>query len=214
MCAFLVGPFIWLRKEPSKKSDLKTGKIVLYFAALGMGFILIELSLLQKFILLLGNPTMTFALLLFTILVASGIGSFTSSRLIPTNTRNLTFVIAGVIIIGFVYVVLLPDLIYSVISEEFNTKAILSVGLLFPIGFLMGMPLPTAMRLIKLHTPTFVPWMWAINGAFSVLGAVLTVVISIAYGASFAMTLGVLIYFIALGIAFSWKRNTMEIISK
>jgi len=207
---FLVGPYLWLRKDISKKSNLRTGTIALYFAALGMGFILIELSLLQKFILLLGNPTMTFAILLFTILVASGIGSFTSSRLIPTNTRNLTFVIAGVIIIGFIYVAFLPDVIYSVISEEFTTKAILSVGLLFPIGFLMGMPLPTAMRLIKSFTPTYVPWMWAINGAFSVLGAVLTVVVGITYGASYAMTLGVLIYFIALGIAFSWKKNTME----
>jgi len=193
---------------------LRTGTIALYFAALGMGFILIELSLLQKLILLLGNPTMTFAILLFTILVASGIGSFISSRLIPTTTRNLTFVIAGVIIIGFIYVAFLSDVIYSVISEEFTTKAILSVGLLFPIGFLMGMPLPTAMRLIKSFTPTYVPWMWAINGAFSVLGAVLTVVIGITYGASYAMTLGVLIYFIALGIAFSWKKNTMEIIAK
>jgi len=211
---FLVGPYIWLRKDISKKSNLRTGTIALYFAALGMGFILIELSLLQKFILLLGNPTMTFAILLFTILVAGGIGSFTSSRLIPTNTRNLTFVIAGVIIIGFIYVAFLPDVIYSVISEEFATKAMLSVGLLFPIGFLMGMPLPTAMRLIKSFTPTFVPWMWAINGAFSVLGAVLTVVIGIVYGASYAMTLGVLIYLIALGIAFSWKKNTIESITK
>jgi len=211
---FLIGPYLWLRKETITKSNLRTGTIALYFAALGMGFILIELSLLQKLILLLGNPTMTFAILLFTILVASGIGSFTSSRLIPTNTRNLTFVIVGVIIIGFFYVAFLPDVIYSVISEEFTIKAILSVGLLFPIGFLMGMPLPTAMRLIKSFTPTYVPWMWAINGAFSVLGAVLTVVIGIAYGASYAMTLGVLIYFIALGIAFSWKRNSIEILSK
>jgi len=214
VAAFLIGPFVWLRRSKSGKSELRTGNIALYFAALGMGFILIELSLLQKLILLLGNPTMTFAILLFTILMASGIGSFTSSRLVKSNTRNLAFLIAGVIAIGFFYVVTLPSLIYSVIAEQFVVKAAISIGLLFPIGFLMGMPFPTAMRLIKSYSPTYIPWMWAINGAFSVLGAVLSVVLGIVYGASYAMTLGVLIYFIALGIAFSWKRKTIELISK
>ena len=102
-------------------------------------------------------------------------------------------------------------MIYSVIAEDFTVKALISIGLLFPIGFLMGMPLPTAMRLIKSHSPTHVPWMWAINGAFSVMGAVLSVVIGILFGASYAMTLGVLVYFIALGIAFSWKRKIIKI---
>ncbi len=146
--------------------------------------------------------------------MASGIGSFTSSRLVKSNTRNLTFLIAGVIAIGFFYVATLPSLIYSVIAEQFVVKAAISIGLLFPIGFLMGMPFPTAMRLIKSYSPTYIPWMWAINGAFSVLGAVLSVVLGIVYGASYAMTLGVLIYFIALGIVFSWKRKTIELISK
>ena len=204
---FLVGPYFWLRKDNSIQNELKTRKIALYFAALGMGFILIELSLLQKFILLLGNPTMTFAILLFTILVAGGIGSFTSSRLIKNNTRNLTFIIGGVIAIGFLYVAALSTIIDSIISEEFVFKAIISVGLLFPIGFLMGMPLPTVMRLVKSYSPIHVPWMWAINGAFSVLGAVLSVIIGIVYGASYAMILGVIIYGIALGVAFSWKRK-------
>ena len=214
VAAFLIGPYTWLRRTTTEKSELKTGTIALYFAALGMGFILIELSLLQKLILLLGNPTMTLAILLFTILVAGGIGSYSSARLIKNNTRNLTFIIGGIIAIGLFYVTTLPIMIYSIISEDFAVKALISIGLLFPIGFLMGMPLPTAMRLIKSHSPTHVPWMWAINGAFSVMGAVLSVVIGILFGASYAMTLGVLIYFIALGIAFSWKRKTIEIMSK
>jgi len=171
---------------------------VLYFASLGMGFILIELSLLQKFILLLGNPTTTFAILLFTILIASGIGSQISTRLVQHNTRNLLFIIAGVLVVGALYVVFLPGAIYSVIAEEFEIKAMISVGLLFPIGLLMGMPLPTVMRLLKHHKPTHVPWMWAINGSFSVLGAVLSVAIGILHGSSYAMILGISIYFVAL----------------
>lgn len=214
VAAFVIGPYIWLRHSNSQKSELKTGKIALYFAALGMGFILIELTLLQKLILLLGNPTLTFALLLFTILIASGIGSFSSTRLVRINTRNLVFIIAGVISVGLVYAIIVPPVIYSIISESFEIKALISVCLLFPIGFLMGMPLPTAMRLIKSYSPMHVPWMWAINGAFSVLGAVLSVVIGILYGASYAMVLGALSYLIALAAAYSWKKKTIELLTK
>ena len=207
---FIFGPLIWLRKQHTEKTDLKTWSVVLYFSSLGTGFILIELALLQKFILLLGNPTTTFAILLFTILIASGIGSQISIRLIKHNTKNLLFIITGVLVVGVAYVVLLPEIIYSVIAEEFEIKVMISVGILFPIGLLMGIPLPTVMRLLKSQNPTHVPWMWAINGSFSVLGATLSVAIGILYGSSYAMILGISIYFIALCVVFMWKRQSIE----
>lgn len=208
--AFLVIPFVWLRSS-EKKSDLNIPNVVIYFAALGAGFILIELSLLQKLILLLGNPTMTFAILLFTMLLSSGIGSLVSSKMIKGNTKNLTFAIIGIVAIGFGYVVFLPDVIYSVIAESFAIKVAISIGLLFPIGFLMGMPLPTGMRILKSHLANHIPWMWAINGAFSVLGAVLSVVVGIVLGASYAMGIGISIYLAAFGISLGWKKHTIEI---
>jgi len=212
---FLIGPYIWLNKSKDANvknhSTLTTRSIVVYFAALGFGFILIELALLQKLILFLGNPTMTFALLLFTILLSSGIGSLVSVKLIRLNTKNLIFVISGIVGIGLIYVGLLTPLIYSIISEPFAVKAAISIGLLFPIGFLMGMPMPTGMMLVKSHTPTFVPWMWAINGGFSVLGAVLTVILSIVYGGSYAMLMGISVYLIALSVSLTWKRQTIEL---
>jgi len=213
---FLMGPYYWLRrgKEGTQEAKPKTGTYTLYFAALGTGFILIELALLQKLILLLGNPTMTFAILLFTILLSSGIGSLVSSRLIKSSTKNLTFIIAGIAGMGAFYVAMLPTIIYSVIAEPFIQKALISVGLLTPIGFLMGMPMPTGMRFVKKYAPIYVPWMWAINGAFSVVGAVLSVVIGILYGASYAMILGVSVYLIALGVSFLWKRKSIELMTK
>jgi len=80
------------------------------------------------------------------------------------------------------------------------------VGILAPIGFLMGMPLPTGMRVLKSHLPTYIPWMWAINGAFSVLGAVTTVVVGILLGASYALSIGIAIYLLAFGISLKWKK--------
>jgi hypothetical protein len=214
---FLLVPFAWIRrrggggeKEGSiRKGELKIATVIPYFAALGMGFILIELALLQKLILLMGNPTMTFALLLFTLLISSGLGSLISSRIAKNNMKNLVFVIGGIAALGILYVLFLPPIIYSTIAESMEVKAAVSIAILAPIGFLMGMPLPTGMRLLKVHRPDYIPWMWAINGAFSVLGAVLAIALGIMYGSSLAMILGILIYLIALGISFASKKKTI-----
>ncbi|HEX2472469.1 MAG TPA: hypothetical protein VHJ59_06935, partial [Nitrososphaera sp.] len=214
---FLLVPFAWMRRRRegggeeggSKKSELRIATVIPYFAALGLGFILIELALLQKLILLMGNPTMTFALLLFTLLISSGSGSLISSRIAKNNMKNLTFVIGGIAALGISYVLFLPPIIYSTIAESIEVKAAVSIAILAPIGFLMGMPLPTGMRLLKVHRPDYIPWMWAINGAFSVLGAVLAIALGIMYGSSLAMILGILIYLIALGISFASKKKTI-----
>jgi hypothetical protein len=217
VAVFLLVPFSWMRRRggegggesSSQKSELRIATVIPYFAALGVGFILIELALLQKLILLMGNPTMTFALLLFTLLLSSGSGSLLSSRIAKNNMKNLIFVIGGIAGLGILYVLFLPLIIYSTIAEPIEVKAIVSIAILAPIGFLMGMPLPTGMRLLKVHRPNSIPWMWAVNGAFSVLGAVLAIALGIMYGSSLAMILGILIYLIALGISFASKKKTI-----
>jgi hypothetical protein len=210
---FLLVPLSWMRRRGAapitEMSDLRISTIIPYFAALGMGFILIELALMQKLILLLGNPTTTFAILLFTLLLSSGSGSFLSSRIARNSMKNLVFVIAGITVLGISYTLFLPSIVYSTIAEPFELKATVSIAVLAPIGFLMGMPLPTGIRLLKAHRPDYIPWMWAINGAFSVLGAVLAIAIGIMYGSSRAMILGILVYLIALAISFVSKKKAI-----
>jgi hypothetical protein len=208
VAAFVIVPFAWIWRQRSK-GGVHVATILPYFAALGMGFILIELALMQKLILLLGNPTMTFVILLFTLLAAGGSGSLASSRIVKGSSKNLSFVILGIAAVGSLYAAILPSITYSVIAQPFEVKAAVSVAILSPIGFLMGMPLPTGMRMLKNHRPEYVPWMWAVNGAFSVLGAVISVVLAITLGSSYALILGILIYLIGLGIAFAWKRKTV-----
>jgi hypothetical protein len=214
--AFLFIPFAWLRRtnKDSGKSQLSAASMIPYFASLGIGFILIELALFQKLILLLGNPTTTFAILLFTLLASSGSGSLVSSRLIRINANNLTFIIAGIMALGVAYLISLHPMIYSVIGSPFEVKVAVSIAILAPIGFLMGMPLPTGMRLLKAHRPERIPWMWGINGAFSVLGAVLAVTLGIMYGSSIAMILGILVYGVSLVISFAWTKKTIQVMQK
>jgi hypothetical protein len=152
---------------------------------------------------------MTFAIVLFTLLLSSGLGSLISSRIARNNMRNLVFLIGGVAALGILYVIFLPPIVYSTIAEPFEVKAAISAAVLAPIGFLMGMPFPTGVRLLKAHLPEYIPWMWAINGAFSVLGAVLAIALGIMYGSSYALILGISIYLIALAISFASKKKTI-----
>jgi hypothetical protein len=212
---FLVGPYVWLRRSKDafigikNRSDLRTGTLVLYFAALGTGFIMIELGLLQKLTLLLGNPTMTFAILLFTLLISSGIGSLMSTRLLVNGPKRLAMIVVGIASLAGLYLVFLSPLIYATIAEDFSVKVGISVAVIFPLGFLMGMPMPTGMRIVKSTAPSFVPWMWAINGGFSVLGSILTVILSIVYGGSYAIVLGMMAYLVAAFVVLRWKARTI-----
>ncbi len=210
---FLLIPFLWLWRKTKThefgKPGLSLFSIVPYFASLGIGFILLELALMQKLTLLLGNPITTFAILLFTLLISSGAGSLISSRILKDKTRRLAFVIAGIVTLGTIYSLSLQPIIYAVMDQSFELKVLVSLSILAPIGFLMGMPLPTGIRLLKGHKAEYIPWMWAINGAFSVMGAVLAVTIGIVYGSSIAMIIGILGYIAALGVSFVWRRKSI-----
>lgn len=179
-----------------------------YFAALGAGFMLIEVALLQRLILLLGNPTATLAVLLFTLLLFGGIGSLTSTRIMKNMNmnRNLVLIIIGISVLSLAYAFNMNTIISTFLAESFMARIFVTIAMLAPLGFMMGMPFPTGMRIMKRFYPQKVPWMWAINGAFSVFGAVMATSIGIMYGLSWAIVFGVLAYGIALGIAMMWKK--------
>lgn len=203
---FISIPFAWLSKKSRKLVfSHDTVTMISYFASLGMGFILIELSLLQKLTLMLGNPTATFAILLFTLLLSSGCGSFLSVRYVSSNVKKLAGALGGIITICLVYLFALQSVINAVMIHTFEIKVIASFAILIPVGILMGMPFPTGIRLITKSDNHFISWIWALNGAFSVLGSVLAVYLAITSGSSWAMALGVVIYGVALAIMFIWK---------
>ncbi len=181
-----------------------------YFAALGTGFMLIEVALLQRLILLLGNPTTTLVILLFTLLLSSGAGSLASTRIMREKTlRNLAFVMGAIAALVLVYASSMTSILSTFLPEPFIVRVLVSVAMLAPLGFMLGMPFPTGMRIAKTYFPSNVTWMWGINGAFSVFGAVVATSIGIMYGLSWAMILGVVAYSIAIGIAIAWKKKVL-----
>lgn len=183
---------------------------VLFFSSLGIGYLLLEIALIQKFILFLGYPTRALSVILFSLLLSSGIGSFISGQ-IAHNYQDLVkniFVACPLIItIVIVYIISLPALFGVLLSQSSMIRMIVTFSLLFPLGFLMGIPFPSGLRILSMKSNQNVSWMWAINGATSVLGSIFATLLGIVVGFNYAMMFGATVYLIAMLCAFCWYRS-------
>jgi hypothetical protein len=156
---------------------------ILYFACLGFGYMLIEIPLIQKFILFLGQPLYAIAVILSSLLIFSGIGSLIS------GTFKETVMQGRLRIVLLILCALLACSIYSLpyVFDHFLgtpgiVKIIVTLCVMAPLGLCMGMALPIGIKLVEKDGPSIIPWVWAINGACSVLGSVVAWGISLNYG--------------------------------
>ena len=188
---FIVGPLI----ASGERLAPGWAPWLTYFAALGAGFMLLEVALLQRFVLLLGHPVYSLTVTLFSLLLGTGIGSLISRRIRPDRVKTVTgHALVAVLAIAAVSPLLLPAIIDAAIPWPLPARVVLAAGILTPLGFLLGMPLPGGMRLLAAGRADLVPWGWGINGAFSVVGATLAVFIAMNWGFSATLLIGALIY--------------------
>ena len=168
------------------------------FMLLGAGFMMIELSLFHRFSIYLGHPTITLSILLFSLLLGSGFGSLFSGGFKKLSGKKFIFVSSIIIFVLVIfYLIFLPTLLEKTIQFSLVQRLALAASLILIIGFFMGFPLPSGIRLLKENNlQNLVPWMWALNGATSVLGAVLSIMIAISIGYSWVLILGGLSYFL------------------
>lgn len=178
------GPLLWIRKRPK-------ARIALYFACLGAGFLMIEIPLIQRFTLLLGQPTIAFATVLCSLLVASGCGSLLATR-IPLR-RSLV----GLVLLTIALNASLPRLLPAALSWALPWRVTLCALLLVPIGVLMGIPFAAGLRRLEESGPGRIPWAWGINGAVSGISGVATAMITLEWGLSIAIACGSILYAIA-----------------
>jgi len=195
-------------------------RFMVYFAALGIGFIFIEIGLMQRFILFLGHPVYSTSVVLFSILTFSGIGSFLSGRLLARSPRNSNhpeaserdprclqrWVIPLLSLLTVVYIFALPPLFRALLGLELTNRVAVSILLLAPLGLVMGMPFPLGIRLVDRVNSALVPWAWGVNGFSSVVGSILAVMIAQSYGFALVMGLAAVIYLIGLAAVLSLGR--------
>jgi predicted membrane-bound spermidine synthase len=171
---------------------------LLYFLAIGAAYILVEVALIQKFVLFLGHPTYALTVVIFSLLVSSGLGSYASRRLIQSSARRWRLALVCVaLLIGLLAVdvsVLLP----KAITLPLYWKIMMSVVLILPAGFLMGMPFPVGLARLEKWESTSVRWAWSLNAAASVLGSVASLVLAIYLGLVQTLLIGGVLYLAAL----------------
>jgi spermidine synthase len=197
--AFLVVP---LALSPETRSGRSFR--VLYFVAIGLGYIMVEIAFIQRFVLFLGYPTYALTVVVFLMLLSSGAGSLISRRWFSEPTRVL-IALALIVIVLSIYVLVLPHLLETLVGQPFTVKLLISVLLLIPLGFAMGMPFPSGLRALSSTKAGedqvghgAVEWAWAMNAASSVLGSVLAIVIAIQFGLTVTLACGVVAYVAAM----------------
>ncbi|MGO9257658.1 MAG: hypothetical protein ACLQU1_15300 [Bryobacteraceae bacterium] len=173
---------------------------LLYFLFVGAGYILIEVGLIQKFVLFLGHPVYALAVVIFSMLVSSGLGSFWSRRLLGEHEGRLIKALGSVALLAAALALILSWLLAALVWLPLPLKAALTVVLIAPLGFAMGMPFPTALaRLEEWHAPA-VRWAWSLNAASSVLGSVGALVCAIYLGLVQTLIIGGIFYLAALAV--------------
>lgn len=165
-------PLFVLRKGESRKSRI-FASVFFYFGLIGMSFMFVEITLIQKFILFLGHPLYSTSIIIFSLLLSSGLGSFFSRKILSTqiqnNLKKFLLLCGGVII---VYLFGLPRFTQNMISLGLTVKILLTFLVIFPLGFLMGFPFPNGIRLLEKREGKFIPWAWAVNAFSSVINSV------------------------------------------
>jgi spermidine synthase len=175
-------------------------RFLLYFLFIGTGYILIEVGLIQKFVLFLGHPTYALTVVIFSLLTSSGLGSFASRRLLGNDEGRLIKVLGCVALLAALLAFLVSGLLSALVWLPLPLKMAMTVALLAPLGFAMGMPFPTALRrLERMHAPS-VRWAWSLNAASSVLGSVGALVCAIYLGLVQTLVIGGLFYLAALAV--------------
>ena len=194
-------------KKWEKPVDQK--QLPLYFGLIGLGFMLVELPLIQRFILYLDQPAIALATVLGCILFFSGLGSRYGIKKVP-QSRSIVLLIA----ILTLYIFLLPKLIEVTLGINLLFRLGFAVMLIAPVGFLMGIPFPAGLIWMdnafsdekSAGCDWMVAWVWAINGACSVVGSILASLLSLSFGFTKTTVFGIICYLLA-GILISSQRR-------
>jgi hypothetical protein len=207
--AFILGPLALTGRRALATRTASKLSALIYFACLGTGFMIVEIAMIQKFILFLGHPVYSLAVVLFSLLLFSGLGSYCSGRLKqPKLDSALKKILIALAALVGIYIIALPPVFYGLVHLERAVRILIAVALIGPLATLMGMPMPLAIRILNQKMPEMVPWAWGVNGAASVMGSVAALVVAILTGFNQALILGASIYL--LSIAFITRLARQE----
>lgn len=206
---FLLLPFVAVRKTWSRLPS--KGISGIYFAALGLGFMLFEITMIQRLVLFLGYPTYSLTVTLASILVFTGVGALLSKRLVDRAGWAMPRILAALAVLTVFYQFGLQPLTDSMLSAGLSVRVLTAVVVLAPLGLCLGMFMPLGLGLVSRltdHGEEYAAWSWAVNGFFSVIGSVLTTILSMAFGFRTVQFAALVVYAVAVMAFVRLHRST------
>jgi len=196
----LIGlPLAWVARSGALRGVSATpgvsrGRVLVYFLAIGFGFMFIEIAFIQKFVLFLSHPLYAIAVVLFAFLLFAGIGSGVSARL---KGCPVVAVAGGIAVSAALCLLMLPWLFEHAMGLPDAARILIAVTLIAPLAFFMGMPFPLGLARVEAAEARLVPWAWGINGCASVTAAVLATLLAIHIGFTAVVVAALLLYGVA-----------------
>jgi len=170
---------------------------LIYFILLGLAFMFVEITLMTKMALFLGHPTYSLSVVLFSLLIFTGIGSYLSSLSKLGDGKTMILDVCVLFVIGFSYFFVMDKILAGALPLGHLTRAAIAVLLIAPIGICLGMPFPLGLKRLGEENSVMIPWAWGVNGCASVMGSVLALVFAQAFGFWNTLLLALGFYIIA-----------------
>ncbi|MDX2457608.1 MAG: SAM-dependent methyltransferase [Gammaproteobacteria bacterium] len=194
---------IWVfqRRTNPAEQGVRRSMVMGYFFILGLAFLFIEIAFIQKLLLFLHHPLYAIAVVLSCFLVFSGLGSAWLGRTSASDRgRLLRLAVIAIVGLGTAYLLLLDPLLNHLAMLPDTLRILISVALIAPLAFCMGMPFPLGLGQLADHAPGLIPWAWAINGCASVISAVLATLLAIHLGFPTVIALALALYALTLWV--------------
>lgn len=196
--ALLTGAFYVLPLAISSKAEPLSRSWGIYFILLGLGFMFVEIPLIQKGSLYLGHPTYSLSVVLFSMLVFTGLGSYWSGSF---KDEGLDTRLSRILLAAFVLIIILTFfmewMMPATIGLPLFVKAMLTIGVNGIMAFAMGTAFPTGIKLLSRSHSNAIPWVWALNGGASVMGSIIAMALSMGHGYRFTLMVGATLYLAA-----------------
>lgn len=189
-------PLLWSRRTDLNRPE--TAPMLIYFSCLGAGFVIVELVLMSKFVLLIGFPIYSMATVLFTLLFSAGVGSYLSAPLSRSLGRWTILAIPAFALIIVLLVIVFPHLRNLTLGMSQLARIFLVAAFLIPVGIPLGMPFPLGIDALNLRASNLIPWAWGINGFMTVVGSLLSVILTMKLGFDRTLFIALAIYLIAM----------------
>jgi spermidine synthase len=196
---FLLLPFIAIRQTWAQLPHKP--RSALYFACLGLGFMFFEITLIQHLTLFLGYPTYSLTVTLASILIFTGAGALLSGRFKERPSQVLPWLFGALAALTAVYLFALPPITEALLDWPLLARVLFAFVVLAPLGICLGMFMPLgigAVARLTTHQSEYVAWGWAVNGFASVIGAVLTTILAMAFGFNTVLVIALVVYGFAL----------------